>query len=439
MDEIFEREISRYCDSPWTLRDEAIALYLGNYANIESVEEVRERKLSFLRSSCGELTDIELRKVLTLIESQRMRMFMYTSCGWFFNDISGIETRQILAYAIRAIEQVRDVSGVDLEKDFMRDLKNARGNSSELPTGFDVVEKTVTPNKRTIRDIAAAASLLKAEKNYYSYVVKRNIQSYPSANMDMDVSALRVTDARTLEEWKGNSMVITSGGLDDVCRLSEGALPNPADVWKNFYVGDIFSISRFIEREFEFGPWHFADLTTDDKYAVAKERTRNAEKEHMEYAHQLMGENQRLLVQLNLMKVESTSFLASVGEFVYTRLIEELDEKSEHILDLLDHSSQLEKILTEAHNIGISPKVSVLAPRMEKAFYDNLVKADKKNDETAFSKLLTQWRRAVELGVEIDKWELQNVVWSMLEERTSAPPDVLLELAGELHFALPGR
>jgi hypothetical protein len=438
MDEIYEREMKRFCDSPWDLRDAAIALYPDDIGE-DGADGVIGKKMSFLKEHCGAVNPRDAVKILSLIEAQRMRMFMYTSCGWFFNDVSGIETRQILAYAVRAIEHTKNVSGADLEKDFLNDLKLSRGNTQDLPTAYDVVAEKVAPNVRSALNVAAMAALMRSDGRYYSFGIERETKRYQSAGMDMEISGMSVTDTRTSENWTGSSMVITTGGLDDVCRLTEHPLPDPEDVWKNFYAGDILSISRFIEEKFELGPWHLTDLTTDDRYLIARERTRNAEHDHTEYAHAMIEENQRLLVQLHMMHVESTSFLASAGKLVYTRLIEHLCKDAESILGLLEPDSPLEDILNEAYNIGVSPKTSVLAPGMEKAFYDNLVEADLKNDINAFSKLSKLWRRAVKLEIKIDKWRLQNAVWGMLEETTSEPAGALLEFAGELGFALPGR
>jgi alpha-amylase/alpha-mannosidase (GH57 family) len=438
IDEIYEREMKPLCGDPWALRDEAIALYLGG-SPAGSAEETAALKRDFLKKRCGNLSDRDLRKALTMIESQRMRMFMYTSCGWFFNDISGVETRQILSYASRAIEYALDVSGVDIGVDFMKDLKKVRGNTAELPTAYDVMVKTVFPNHRTIRDIAAMASLMKADKRYYAFVIERGVQRYSSAGMNMEAAEMRITDARTFETWRGCSMVITSGGLDDVCRLTEGELPDKTEMWKNFYLGDIFSVSKFIEDKFELGPWHLSNLTIDDGRVVARERTRGAEEEYMEYARSLLEENQRILAQLRLMRAESAPFLTSVGEFVHTRLIERLCEKTESILDLLESGSELEEIIARARDIGITPRLSALAPNMESAFCGGILDAYEKNDEDAFGKLLRQWRMAVGLGIDIDKWRMQNIVWEMLEKSTTELPDVLLKLAGELGFALPGR
>ena len=435
IDETYEHQLNPLCDSPWELRDDAIELYLDDLTGL-SADDVRAKKRAFLAARCAAAAD---RRVMTLLEAQRMRMFMYTSCGWFFNDISGIETRQILAFAIRAIELTRAVSGVDLEPDFLNALRRARGNTDELRTGFDVVTKTVFPNRRSVRDIAAMASLMKAGRDFYTFKISRDVKVYQAANIEMEVAGEEVLDARTLESWRGGAMVMASGGLDDVCRLSEKDVPNRSEVLETFCTGDIFSITRYAEQNFEFGPWRFADLTIDDKRKIADERTRSAEREHAEYARTILHENQRMLVQLNLMKVESTPFLASAGKLVYSRKMEELRDGAKSILDLLTPGSELESLMSEALSMGIDPFVSELAPGMEVAFYDNLVAADERDDENAFAELLKLWKRVRALGINIDKWRLQNAVWNMLEERASAPSKALLEFAGELGFALPGR
>ena len=295
------------------------------------------------------------------------------------------------------------------------------------------------PNTRQLKDIAAMASLMNAENRYYSFGVERDSKSYKSAGLDMDISAISVTDLCTTENWAGSAVVITTGGLDDVCRLTGKPIPDPESVWKNFYVGDILTISKFIEEHFELGPWHLTDLTVDDRYRVAQERTKNVEKENVEYAHARIRENQRLLVQLHMMGVESTSFLAPIGKLVYENMLENLAKSTESILDLLEPGSQLENISKKAQNIGINPKTSVLAAGMEEAFYDNLMKTDFKNDKSALLKLSSLWRRAMEMGIEIDTWRLQNAMWDILEGHTSVPHDILLEFAGKLGFALPGK
>ena len=70
-------------------------------------------------------------QVLKLLEMQRNGMLMYTSCGWFFEDISGIESVQVMRYACRAMQLVREVAGVDPEPEFIHILEKAPGNVPE--------------------------------------------------------------------------------------------------------------------------------------------------------------------------------------------------------------------------------------------------------------------------------------------------------------------
>ena len=67
-------------------------------------------------------------KALRLLELQRQALLMFTSCGWFFAEISGLETVQVMKYAARAIQLARDAAGVDLEPAFEEALARAPSN-----------------------------------------------------------------------------------------------------------------------------------------------------------------------------------------------------------------------------------------------------------------------------------------------------------------------
>ena len=61
-------------------------------------------------------------------------MLMYTSCGWFFDDISGLEAVFVLRHAGRACELAREVLGVDLEPELMARLgRSIQSRRSEWP------------------------------------------------------------------------------------------------------------------------------------------------------------------------------------------------------------------------------------------------------------------------------------------------------------------
>jgi len=125
---------------PSQARDDSIALILNQ-------NESRER---FLFDHAGRwLSADEQQRALTHLELQRMLLLMYTSCGWFFNDISGIETIQILKYAARAIDLMEQLELPSAREQFIEILSEAKSNRPEMGTGADIFRRFVEPLKVT--------------------------------------------------------------------------------------------------------------------------------------------------------------------------------------------------------------------------------------------------------------------------------------------------
>jgi alpha-amylase/alpha-mannosidase (GH57 family) len=144
---IFEREGGRVLRDPWAARDAYISLVLDrSEANVAS----------FMRDHLKDQDSPENRaKALGLLEMQRQAMLMYTSCGWFFSDVSGIETVQNLQYAARAAELAHRAAGVELERGLSVRLKDAPCNYAEHGDGQRVFLKLALAG-RVDEDRAAA-------------------------------------------------------------------------------------------------------------------------------------------------------------------------------------------------------------------------------------------------------------------------------------------
>jgi alpha-amylase/alpha-mannosidase (GH57 family) len=118
---------------PWETRDRYIDICI-NRCN-------RDTFLSGL--SQLELQESEKTTVLKLLEMQRYSMLMYTSCGWFFNDISGIETEQILLYAGKAIQLAEELSEEVFEPQFIKLLELAESNIPEKGNGAMIYKNVI--------------------------------------------------------------------------------------------------------------------------------------------------------------------------------------------------------------------------------------------------------------------------------------------------------
>jgi hypothetical protein len=133
----YEKELGSIVQDPWGARDEYIEVVLDR-----KEEAVRE----FLKRQAGrDLSFEQQMKALKLLELQRHAMLMYTSCGWFFDEISGIETVQVMQYAARAMQLGRQTCGLDLESELIERLRAARSNLAALGTGAATFEKYVKP------------------------------------------------------------------------------------------------------------------------------------------------------------------------------------------------------------------------------------------------------------------------------------------------------
>lgn len=89
-----------------------------------------------------------------LIELERNALRSFTSCGWFFDDIGGIESIQILRYAARALD-LAGPTGPDLERGFLERLAAAESNDPALGTGADIYRRSARPRWPAEQRVAA--------------------------------------------------------------------------------------------------------------------------------------------------------------------------------------------------------------------------------------------------------------------------------------------
>lgn len=144
---IYEKEASKYFYDVWDARNKYIDVILDR-------SKVAVRKF-FEQNQNHELDASERVNALKLLEAQRQALLMYTSCGWFFSEISGIETTQIMKYAARALQLASSFSSKDIESKFLEILSKAQSNIPGFGSGRDVYEKFVKPSVVTIKQIAA--------------------------------------------------------------------------------------------------------------------------------------------------------------------------------------------------------------------------------------------------------------------------------------------
>jgi alpha-amylase/alpha-mannosidase (GH57 family) len=139
----FERAGSELFDDPWLARDGYIDVILGG--SPEVFLEVHATR---------ELSSDERQRALGLLEIQHEAMLMYTSCGWFFDDIAGLESVLVLRHAGRVVDLSRRILGIDLEPGFLAIVEGAWSNQGE--SGREIYSREVAPFLEAWGDEAAS-------------------------------------------------------------------------------------------------------------------------------------------------------------------------------------------------------------------------------------------------------------------------------------------
>jgi hypothetical protein len=217
-------------------------------------------------------------RALRLLELQRHAMLMYTSCGWFFDDLAGIETVQILRYAGRVVQLVEELFEVPVEAEFLRRLGKAKSNAGE--SGAHLYETQVRPAMVDLPQVAAhyaVASLfeeLPQAVPVYCYSVEReNGRTFRAGRSRLSIGRLRVTSELTGRTARFVFGVLHFGDHN----LNAGVLPfeDPesyqkliAEAGGAFENGDLPQVVRLLDRFFGDVPYSLKSLFRDEQRRV---------------------------------------------------------------------------------------------------------------------------------------------------------------------------
>src|SRR6185437_924530 len=169
----------KFFADPWAVRDAYIEIILNR---------ADENVAAKLTEWAGrELADDETITALQLLEMQRHLLLMFTSCGWFFDELSGLETVQVIMYAGRAVQLAEAWCDARLETSFLDKLAEAKSNLPEHGDGKQIYLKWVKPTMISLNAVIAHYAMSGLFENYpetapiYCYAVARSDQHLHSA------------------------------------------------------------------------------------------------------------------------------------------------------------------------------------------------------------------------------------------------------------------
>lgn len=217
---VFEKEGKSYFKNLWEARNKYIEVILDR--SELTIKKFQKENL------VADLSEEQKVKSMELLEMQRQAMLMYTSCGWFFSEISGIETTQIMKYAARAMQLARNFAKKDIEKHFLELLSEAKSNFQEFGTGKDIFENFVKPSIVTTKQIAslwAVSSLyqeFEEEEDVYCYKIKKHsYKSVQKGTSQLVMGHIEIKSRITMQKSNVMFALIQYSGGDFHCAIKE--------------------------------------------------------------------------------------------------------------------------------------------------------------------------------------------------------------------------
>lgn len=151
LDRLFEDQGGGLFRDPWAARDDYVGLILD--------PSLKRREAFFARHQVRALDQSEMVRGLKLLECMRWGQAMFTSCGWFFDDLAGIEPVQNLRFAARALQLARELNGGGWEEELVATLAGAKSNRPAQGNGADIWQRRVAPAQVGPARVAAHAAI----------------------------------------------------------------------------------------------------------------------------------------------------------------------------------------------------------------------------------------------------------------------------------------
>jgi alpha-amylase/alpha-mannosidase (GH57 family) len=415
--EVFERELSPLLPDPWRTRDRYVEVVL---------DPERRDASGFLRREAGRRLEHEEEvKALRLLEMERMSLYMFTSCGWFFAEISGLETVQVLKYAARAIQLARAATGVDLEPSFEDALARAPSNRPEHGDGRNVYEALVKPSVATVEGIAAHLAIASTVRqtpdegtvfrNAYRLERRRTAQSGPAV---LSTGRLQLESAATHARLDVLYCVLHFGAADFRCGVAPYRGPAhhqevEAALFAKLERVSFHRVLREIDRFFPGRDYALRDLFLDERRRVARGLLDGTLRRYEDHYREIFEDNRRLMEFLREIDSPIPGPLRVAADVTLTgRLLDVMRRARAGEVDIATAEAELRDVVELARRLDARLRLGPVRRDVEALVLDRVDALVHGRAPAARAVEAAEILGLAErLGLRLDLWEAQNRVW----------------------------
>ncbi|RPJ57036.1 MAG: DUF3536 domain-containing protein [Acidobacteria bacterium] len=412
----YEQCGKEYLRDPWKAQDDYIEVVLDS--SPQSVE------LFLDRHAVRPLRHDERVIVLRLLEMQRYSMLMFTSCGWFFDDISGIEAVQNLLYAARAAQLAEQAFGIKLEDGLQERLQQARSNIPEQLNGQQIYETRIRPAVTDLRKVAAHYAISSLFEHYaettqlYCYTVySGSTVKMRAGRARMTVGRLDITSNTTLETGSFAFCAVhfgdhnLTGGVRDF-RSNEDYQSLLKEMQETFNSADLMRVVRLFDRHFPGNLYSLKQLFRDEQRNIVDLMLKPTVSDVDSAYREIYEPNVPLMRFLEDLRVPLPKAFDLAAQFVLNSGLERALDKEP--LDLPEISSLLQQ--AKMRRIALdSPQLGFQLRRVIKQ------RSERFRCKPADAGILTRLEDLVKLvqmlPFQVVLWDLENVLYEVIQTR----------------------
>lgn len=383
-----------------------------------------------------ELTAAERIAALQLLELERHAQLMYTSCGWFFDEISGIETVQIIAYAGRVLQLAALLfgeAGAALEPEFLDILAKAKSNVPEIGTGAEVYRQYVTGMKIGLEQVGAHYAISSIFRPYpedgelFCFDVHRESHEvFASGRGRVALGRASISSRITEEREEICFAVLHLGDQNLSAAVKRYAVSDPAEVegFTSFSneVGhamrraNLPEVIRLIDRCFHETVYSLTSLFADEQHRILHIILNRTVSEMEDSLRKIYEDHASLLRFLTESGMAAPPALATAATFAINsklrRAIETDDFDPDEVASLLQHA-EADQITLDTQLLGYTAGL-----RMKRAMVRlEAAAAGEPADSNALAAALHLAHSIRTMPFEVNIWQAQNI-WNDLLRRS---------------------
>lgn len=418
---VFEAEGPKYFnDNPWTIRNKYIDVILDrNYITIRKFQKENFKP---------DLTEEQKVKGMELLEIQRQAMLMYTSCGWFFSEISGIETVQIMKYAARAMQLVARFTNEDFETHFKDILSQAKSNIAEFGTGKDIYEHFVKPSVVTAKQIAclwAISSIyqdFEDEEDVYCYTVKRlSYQKVQKGSSNFLVGHIEISSKVTLQKADLMFALMQYAGGDFHCAIKE--FSNDAEfnelqatLIKTFALNPITEIIRTLDEKFGKEYFTLKDIFIEERKKILQILLKDQLEKFGNTYKEMYDQGKGSIYHMQNLGLEIPKEFKISAEYALSHRYNDLLAGSDGFVET-PIIQQIKDINFEAKRMNIAIDKTPSNKNFAKRIITNLNRLTKSFEIQQADTIIELFEIVEKLDLQIDISEAQNVYYNKIYHR----------------------